>query len=286
MQFPIPNAQAPAPAPVPNVSVPPVPNVMDPAAMQAQMMQLMAMMAQQNQMMLEMQRQGQAQTVRASNTRSSTVDSQARSSKEPKACDPEPFNGKEPSKLRQFITQCDLVFRLNPSRFPDEDVKVAYMTTYLRGSALDSVRPLLAEAYALETSSVDEFVRYLQTNFGDPDEKGTAKRKLKALKQTGSASEYFSKFRELMATIGWKDPEAIVDKAQDGLSPEMKDEVARSGRDFFDLNELIKFIVPLDNRMRRREQERKEETKKEVKVETAKSTTTVTSTTSSSVPPV
>ena len=35
------------------------------------------------------------------------------SSKEPKANDPETFYGK-PDKLRQFIQQCNLVFRLQP----------------------------------------------------------------------------------------------------------------------------------------------------------------------------
>jgi hypothetical protein len=175
------------------------------------------------------------------------------------ASDPEPYYGKESSKLKHFITQCELMFRLNALRFANESVKVAYMTTFLRGSALDAVRPLINDPFALEMTSVEEFMEYLLVNFGNPDEKGTAKRKLKLLRQTGTASQYFGKFQGLMATIGWKDPEAIVDKAQEGLSSKMKDAVARSGLEFENLNELIKFIVPLDNRIRRREQEKREE---------------------------
>jgi hypothetical protein len=244
--------------PQPQFYAPPPPPPADP--IQAQMLQLMTMMANQNQMILDMQ-MGREPS-RGPTNRGGTVDSQGLGSKEPKASDPDTFNGKQANKLCQFVTQCYLVFRLNPSRFPTEEVKVGYMASFLRDAAADAIRPLLLGGYALETSSVEAFVRYLEDNFGDPDEKGTARRKLKALKQTGNASEYFSKFRELMATVGWTDPYAIVDKAIDGLSSEMKDEIARSGLEFHNLSELTRFIVPLDNRMRRRDQEKKEEEKK------------------------
>ena len=49
---------------------------------------------------------------------------------EPKAAPPDFFTGKA-SELRLFLTQCQQVFRLQPSKFTTEETKVTYMTTYL-----------------------------------------------------------------------------------------------------------------------------------------------------------
>lgn len=93
-----------------------------------------------------------------------------------------------------------------------------YITSYLRGIALDAVRPLLLSTTpSYNMSTTLNFVAYLKANFGDPDEKGTARQRLRALRQTGMVSEYFSRFRELIAILGWVDQEPIVDKAMEGL---------------------------------------------------------------------
>ena len=222
--------------------------------MQAQLVQLMAMLANTQQQMIELQKRQQDATIRQPSR--SPSDS---SSKEPKANDPETFYGK-PDKLRQFIQQCNLVFRLQPSRFVNEEIQVAYMTSYLRGSALDSVRALeTISPPAPELLTMAAFVQYLHDSYGDPDEAGTAQRKLKALRQTGTAAEYFSKLRELIAILGWIDQGPIIFSAIDGLSSDLKDEIARSGRDFDRLDELVRFVTPLDNRLRTRAAERKAE---------------------------
>lgn len=224
--------------------------VIDHAVFQQQMMSFMSAMAANQQ---QQQQQDRERLVRESTTPSSTF-------KEPKAREPDTFNGRQPEKLNQFIMECDLVFKLQPSRYYTEEIKVTFMMSYLRGVALDAVRPLsTAIPPALELSSRDAFVRYLKDNFGDPDERGTARRHLKELKQTGTASEYFARMRELIAVLGWRDQEPIVDKAIDGLSSTMKDELARHGREFESFDELIRFIVPLDNRLRVRDLERKAE---------------------------
>ena len=159
--------------------------------------------------------------------------------------------------------QCRLHFEYSGSLFPDEESKIGYMITYLRGSAQDAVRPMVESSIRpVELSSVDDFVEYLKSSFGDPDEKGTARLRLKGLHQTGSAAKYFAKFREIMSILGWTDPEPIVDRAIEGLSSELKDELARSNLEFSSLDSLVKFIVPLDNRIRVREDEKKVEQRK------------------------
>ena len=177
--------------------------------------------------------------------------------KEPKVKEPDTFSGETPSKLNGFLLQCELMFSLHASRYESEEVKVSAMISYLRGSALQSVRPLVAiRPWPVELQSVAAFSRYLKSSFGDPDERGTAKRQLRGLRQTKSAAEHFAKVRELVAVAGFTDQVAIVDWAIHGLKPHLKDEIAKQG-EFYSLAELVEFIVPLDNRLRHREEERK-----------------------------
>jgi hypothetical protein len=179
--------------------------------------------------------------------------------REPKAKDPETFHGLR-SSLNAFLTECDLVFELQPSRFQDDRVKVSYMISFLRDTPLLAIRPLLSETPRPGIlDNYSSFVNHLRTNYGDPDEKGTARRKLKALRQLGPASTYFAEFQQYVAILGWKDQDPIIDKAIEGLKSNLKDEVARQGFAPKTLDELIMFIVPLDNRLYEREQERRRE---------------------------
>lgn len=203
----------------------------------------------------------------ATNRQSSTP---APTIREPKSKDPETFHGIRHT-LNAFLTECELVFELQPSRFQDDRTKVSYMISYLRDTPLLAIRPLLAETpRPAILDDYSAFVDHLRTNYGDPDEKGTARRKLKALRQVGPASTYFAEFQQYIAILGWKDQDPIIDKAVEGLKPTLKDEVARQGIVPKTLDELIMFIVPLDNRLYEREQERrKEKDTREVQVKPA-----------------
>lgn len=136
---------------------------------------------------------------------------------EPKVKDPETFSGLR-SGLNAFVTECELVFELQPSRFPDDRTKVSYMISLLRGMPLAAIRPQLSmypRPAMLDNHGL--FMAYLRTNYGDPDERGTARRNLKALVQTGSASAYFAEFQQYIAVLGWRDQDPIVYQAIDGL---------------------------------------------------------------------
>ena len=178
---------------------------------------------------------------------------------EPKVKDPDVFDGAT-SKVNSFITECQLVFALQPSRFVEGRTRVNYMLSLLRGTALNAVRPLLEARitpYVLLTP--EAFIEYLRINYGNPDEKGSARRALKALRQTGPASAYFAEFQQYIAVLGWVDQDPIVDKAISGLKANLQDELARSGPRPETLAELIQFVIPLDNRLYEREIERKHE---------------------------
>lgn len=180
---------------------------------------------------------------------------------EPKVKDPDIFDGST-SKVNSFITECQLVFAPQPSRFVNGRTRVNYMLSLLQGTALDAARPLLeAPITPYVLLSPEAFIEYLRINYGNPDEKGSARRALKALRQTGPASAYFAEFQQYIAVLGWVDQDPIVDKAISGLKPNLKDELARSGARPETLADLMRFVIPLNNGLYEREIERKHEEK-------------------------
>ena len=192
--------------------------------------------------------------------------------KEPKAKDPETFDGQR-SKLSAFLTECRIIFTLQKSRFPDDSTKVHFAISFLRDTPLLAIRPYLArgeEHYPEFLQTFDAFAEYLRQNYGDPDERGTAKRKMRGLVQTGSASAYFAEFNQHAAVLGWQDEEPAIEQAMFGLKDSLKDEIARAGKVFKKLSDLINYVVPLDNRLWERELEKKKREKPMVVTTTAK----------------
>ncbi len=188
--------------------------------------------------------------------------------------------------LTLFITECELVFELQPSRFQDERTRASYMISLLRDTPLLAIRPIMSALPRAEMlDDHKKLIEYLRINYGDPDEKGTARRKLKGVRQNGSASAYFAELQQYIAILGWKEQEQIVDRAIDGLKPHLKDEIARSGLLPQTLAELIDFVIPLDNRLYERDIERKHEGREQAKTTTrVLSSTTVTTPISTSRP--
>ena len=73
------------------------------------------------------------------------------------------------------------------------------------------------------------------------------------------AAEYFAKFIEIMSILGWTDSEPIVNWAVEGQLSEL----ARSNLKFSSLDLLVRFIVPLDDHIRVRENKKKVELQKQ-----------------------
>jgi len=61
--------------------------------------------------------------------------------------------------------------------------------------------------------------------FGDPDEKATAERQIKSLKQTGSAAIYTSEFFQLASRLNWNDA-SLMSQYHEGLKEKVKDFLA------------------------------------------------------------
>src|ERR1700738_2625979 len=102
-----------------------------------------------------------------------------------------PFSGENQSALEVFLSQCRLVFLVNPESFPSEQQKVLYSGSYLEGIAYAWFELLLrrydsdSDAPPLdELSSFKAFSTTLTKMFEDSDLTKTKTRDLQTLHQT------------------------------------------------------------------------------------------------------
>ncbi|KAL6471818.1 hypothetical protein MHYP_G00204680 [Metynnis hypsauchen] len=85
---------------------------------------------------------------------------------EASVANPERYAG-DPETCRGFLLQCSLVFEQQPSRFPTERSKVAYMTSLLTGRALACATSLWERA-SPDTASGESFMSAMRTTFHNP----------------------------------------------------------------------------------------------------------------------
>lgn len=168
---------------------------------------------------------------------------------EPRLPPPQHFSG-DPSACNGFLTQCALTFELQPSSFPSDRSKIAYIITLLSGRAL-SWATAVWEARSPFCSSYASFVEEFRRVFNHPLQGREASKELLSIKQGNrSVAEYAIQFRTIAATSGW-DKEALIVCFQNGLSEIIQDELAT--KDPPDsLEVLIDMAIRLDNRLRER----------------------------------
>jgi len=136
--------------------------------------------------------------------------------KEPKVSEPKHFTGKK-SEVEDFITQNLIVFKLNPSRFPDDVTKCYFISSYMRDTAFHWIQPYIGQFPAPEMlSHLPTFLHEFRKVFGDPDIQASSERQLVKLKQTGSASSYASEFLRVSTSLDWND-RALCFQFQNGL---------------------------------------------------------------------
>ena len=89
-----------------------------------------------------------------------------------KAQEPDPYDGSDPPKLHAFLSQCKLVFRSSTQAFANNELKIMYAVSYLKGTTLQWFELNLSlnkfnlphYAYAWNT-----FKEELKLTFSEPD---------------------------------------------------------------------------------------------------------------------
>lgn len=171
----------------------------------------------------------------------------------------------EKGTLQAFLTQCKAYFLHYNTQFTTEVDKIVFAGHRLEGDALAWYEPALRDFMENTDGNRDDntkelfkkfanFEQNLKETFGDPDADRTAERQLLQLKQTGSATTYVAKFRQLSTHLGWED-EPLMTQFYEGLKDEVKDELAKQDRpDKF--TQFTAMAVRIDNRLYERKQER------------------------------
>lgn len=167
---------------------------------------------------------------------------------------PEHFSGKR-SKLKEFISQCQLYIEFNPKLFKTDRKKILFYASYFRDEAFNWFEPHLRNLLSITGKGkidpiLDDYVGFLKLlhdTFGALDEVQVAERKITLLRQTTTATLYATEFRQHASHLAWGEA-ALVYQFYKGLKSEVQDEISRLGRPE-SLNEMIELAVTIDNRL-------------------------------------
>lgn len=167
------------------------------------------------------------------------------------------------AKLRTFLSQLRVAFALHGAKYPDGPTRVTFVAQYLRGSAQAWFEPYLTDYYSgKETREPDteaifkkfkNFEEAIQQIFGSLDEERTAARMIQQLRQTGSAAQYYSHFRQLVARVDWDD-DAKAAAFYMGLSDAVKDQMMPQPPNEY--KTLVNRSLQIDNRLYERRMEK------------------------------
>lgn len=174
--------------------------------------------------------------------------------KEPRVSLPEKFDG-DRTKLRDFVNQIRLVFRLQPQRYSTEETRVGLIGTLLTGTALSWFSSLLEKNSPL-LADLDQFLEEFRRTFGERDRALRATTKLRALQQRSRpASAYVAEFQQLACDLDWNDT-ALITMFRWGLRDDIKTLLLNLPKPTT-LSEAITQAIDCDNRLFEQRQERR-----------------------------
>ena len=153
-------------------------------------------------------------------------------SKRPKAKEPVTFDGSDPRKLNNFILLCNLYFRNSPS-YDDDQNKVTFALSYLRGMALEYFEPAILDSDDIPEwmDNWSAFIRTLRIQFGPVDPTADAEDSIDNLKMQDNQHivKYNVEFNRLAIRTGWDDS-VLRHRYYSGLAERIKDIMGQQGK--------------------------------------------------------
>jgi hypothetical protein len=173
--------------------------------------------------------------------------------------DPDVYNG-ERAKLENFLQELDIYFTARQGM--DDVGKVLFTASYFRETAASWFRPYMAGytknggiEYPEIFGSYERFKSTLRSFFGDSDRQAALERKILAMTQKGSASDYVAHLQRLMMEANWRDDKTNMAIMLRGLKPEVQYETVKEDPDGF--KEAATIAVKVDNQLYNLKQLRK-----------------------------
>ena len=145
---------------------------------------------------------------------------------------PDKFWGKDPCKLRPFITACIMVFNNKPHKFWSDHQRVSYTASFLSEIALLWWQlNLMAFPEPPIHSDWAKFVSKLNKLFGEPDLAQALERALRSLKiqENQHINKYLIEFSVHAAYTGWNNV-ALYSEFYWGLAERIKDQLLNLDR--------------------------------------------------------
>ncbi|KAL0192526.1 hypothetical protein M9458_010822, partial [Cirrhinus mrigala] len=128
-------------------------------------------------------------------------------------------------KCDVFLTNLNLIFEFQPSRYPSDRSRIALLTSLLTGQAAEWATAVL-KANGDVAHSYPAFTSELRTVFQHPESEVEVDSRLYHLKQgSRSVSKYTTEFRTLAVQTTWSDS-ALRTAYYEGLSTHLRDELA------------------------------------------------------------
>ncbi|KAL0171669.1 hypothetical protein M9458_031980, partial [Cirrhinus mrigala] len=164
----------------------------------------------------------------------------------PKLSLPDKWDGSG-SKCDVFLTNLNLIFEFQPSRYPSDRSRIALLTSLLTGQAAEWATAVL-KADGDVAHSYPTFTSELRTVFQHPESEVEVDSRLYHLKQgSRSVSKYTTEFRTLSVQTTWSNS-ALRTAYYEGLSTRLRDELAV--RELPDtLEGMIQLALRVDQRM-------------------------------------
>jgi Retrotransposon gag protein len=173
---------------------------------------------------------------------------------------PPEYDGKDKHYCTSFLSQVELYIRANRSEFANDESKILFTITYLRGPAYTWIEPHIEKENDPIMATWSSFKQSMIKSLGDPDRERTITRQIQNLRQTKSCASYATEFFKFSAFLTWND-DALRAQFYTGLKSEVKDALAIMDRTFTSIDELSDVAIRLDNRLfERRSEERKTST--------------------------
>jgi len=150
-----------------------------------------------------------------------------------KPCVPDTFDGSDPGKLETFIPQCSMYLAIRASDFSDDEARVTFALSYLKGSPQDWFQSEISHVASAGGRLPEWFTDYsvfqqeLKRLFGLRDLITDAMTSLENLRYRDSskATCYTINFNQHARKTGWNE-QALSRQYYKGLPDRLKDKIA------------------------------------------------------------
>ncbi|KAF8749016.1 Retrotransposon gag protein [Rhizoctonia solani] len=179
--------------------------------------------------------------------------------KRPKMELPDPYKGDSRGrKATQWLDRMLLWVALHRDQFDEEEQMVVWILYHMTDKAADWALPIIGtiiKGKGNPPTTIPALTAKFKEAFANPNAKRAAARKIAALTQTTTTSEYVTEFRNLIAELDWNE-EAYIAQFTRGLHWKVKELLSTKDNIPDELEAIFAASIKIDNTRRENEENR------------------------------